>query len=217
MTVTTEDTDEIGSIQIERLELGPLGTNAYIVTCRKTQNSALVDAPAESDIIIDKLKNTKPKYMLLTHNHMDHIGALAQLRNKLKVPLAAHAADAGNLVPSPEILLSDGDTVSVGNLKLTVLHTPGHTPGSLCFRFARYLISGDTIFPGGPGKTGSPADFNQIIKSIIGRIFVLPDDVRIYPGHGDSTVLKKEKDEFAVFASRPYDSHLCGDVLWLST
>ena len=217
MTVAVEDTDEIGSIQIERLELGPFDTNAYIVTCRKTKDSALVDAPAESDVIIDKLKNTKPKYILLTHNHMDHIGALAQLRNELKVPLAAHAADAGNLVPPPEMLLSDGDTIWVGNLKLTVLHTPGHTPSSLCFRVARYLISGDTIFPGGPGKTGSPADFNQIIKSITGRIFVLPDDIRIYPGHGDSTVLKKEKDEFAVFASRPYDSHLCGDVLWLST
>jgi glyoxylase-like metal-dependent hydrolase (beta-lactamase superfamily II) len=217
MTNTAKDTDEIGAIQIERLELGPFGTNAYIVTCRKTQNSALVDAPAEPDIIIAKLKNTKPKYILLTHNHMDHIGALTQLRNELKVPLAAHAVDAGNLVPPPEMLLSDGDTISVGNLKLTVLHTPGHTPGSLCFRVVRYLISGDTIFPGGPGKTGSPADFNQIIKSITDRIFVLPDDIRIYPGHGDSTVLKKEKDEFAVFASRPYDSHLCGDVLWLST
>ena len=217
MTIPAKDLDQIGAIQIERLRLGPFSTNAYIVTCRKTRNSALVDAPAEADIILGKLKNTTPKYILLTHNHMDHIGALAQLRNELKVPLAAHAADSGNLVPPPEILLSDGDTVSVGKLKLKVLYTPGHTPGSLCFRVGRYLISGDTIFPGGPGKTVSPADFNQIIKSITSRIFVLPDDTQIYPGHGDYTVLEKEKDEFAVFASRPYDSHLCGDVLWLST
>jgi hydroxyacylglutathione hydrolase len=205
ITIAGKNPDEIGAVQIERLELGPFGTNAYIVTCRKTQSSVLIDAPAEAHIIIDRLKNTTPKYILLTHNHMDHIGALAQLRNELKVPLAAHAADTGNLMPS------------VGNLKLTVLHTPGHTPGSLCFRVGRCLISGDTIFPGGPGKTSSPADFKQIIKSITGKIFVLPDDTQIYPGHGDSTVLKKEKDEFAVFASRPYDSHLCGDVLWLST
>jgi len=98
-----------------------------------------------------------------------------------------------------------------------VLHTPGHTPGSLCFRVGRYLISGDTIFPGGPGRTSSPDDFKQIIKSITEKIFVLPDDTQIYPGHGNSTVLKNEKEEFAVFASRPHEPNLCGEVLWLLT
>jgi glyoxylase-like metal-dependent hydrolase (beta-lactamase superfamily II) len=212
MTIVAED----DAIQIERLELGPFGTNAYIVTCRKMRDSALIDAPAEANIIIDKLKNTNPKYILLTHNHMDHIGALAQLRAELKVPLAAHALDAGNLTSPPEILLSDGNAVSLGNLKFEVLHTPGHTQGSLCFRAGRYLISGDTIFPGGPGKTRSPAAFKQIIESITGKILVLPDDTQIYPGHGDSTVLKKEKDEFTIFSSRPHNPDLCGDVLWLS-
>jgi len=212
MTIVAED----DAIQIERLELGPFGTNAYIVTCRKMRDSALIDAPAEANIIIDKLKNTNPKYILLTHNHMDHIGALAQLRAGLKVPLAAHALDAGNLTSPPEILLSDGNAVSLGNLKFEVLHTPGHTQGSLCFRAGRYLISGDTIFPGGPGKTRSPAAFKQIIESITGKILVLPDDTQIYPGHGDSTVLKKEKDEFTIFSSRPHSPDLCGDVLWLS-
>jgi len=212
MTIVAED----DAIQIERLELGPFGTNAYIVTCRKMRDSALIDAPAEANIIIDKLKNTNPKYILLTHNHMDHIGALAQLRAGLKVPLAAHALDAGNLTSPPEILLSDDNVVSLGNLKFEVLHTPGHTQGSLCFRAGRYLISGDTIFPGGPGKTRSPAAFKQIIESITGKILVLPDDTQIYPGHGDSTVLKKEKDEFTIFSSRPHNPDLCGDVLWLS-
>ena len=212
MTIIAED----DAIQIERLELGPFGTNAYIVTCRKVRDSALIDAPAEGNIIIDKLKNTNPKYILLTHNHMDHIGALAQLRAELKVPLATHALDAGNLTPPPEILLSDSNAVSLGNLKFEVLHTPGHTQGSLCFKAGRYLISGDTIFPGGPGKTRSPAAFKQIIKSITEKILVLPDDTQIYPGHGDSTVLKKEKDEFTIFSSRPHNPDLCGDVLWLS-
>jgi len=213
MTIVAED----DAIQIERLELGPFGTNAYIVTCRKMRDSALIDAPAEANIIIDKLKNTNPKYILLTHNHMDHIGALAQLRAGLKVPLAAHALDAGNLTSPPEILLSDGNAVSLGNLKFEVLHTPGHTQGSLCFRAGRYLISGDTIFPGGPGKTRSPAAFKQIIESITGKILVLPDDTQIYPGHGDSTVLKKEKDEFTIFSSRPHSPDLYGSVLWLSS
>jgi len=101
-------------------------------------------------------------------------------------------------------------------VELTVIHTPGHTPGSLCFLTGKYLISGDTIFPGGPGKTDTPDDFKQIVKSISEKVFVLPDDVLVYPGHGDSTVLKKEKEEFAIFSSRPQAPDLCGHVSWLS-
>jgi len=213
MVVVAKD----AAIQIERLELCPFGTNAYIVICRKMRDSVLIDAPAEANIIMDRLKGTNPKYILLTHSHMDHIGALAELQAGLKVPLAAHALDARNLPSPPEMLLNDGDTVSFGNLKFEVLHTPGHTPGSLCFKVGCYLISGDTIFPAGPGKTRSPADFKQIVKSITERIFVLPDDTQIYPGHGDSTVLRKEKNEFAVFSSRPHNPDLYGDVLWLSS
>jgi len=213
MVVVAKD----GDIQIERLELGSFGTNAYIVVCQKTRDSVLVDTPAEASTILDRLKDTNPKYILLTHNHMDHLGALAELHSRLKVPLAAHALDAQGLPSPPEMLLSNGDTVSSGNLKLEVLHTPGHTPGSLCFKVGRYLISGDTIFPGGPGATRSPAALRQIIKSITEQIFVLPEDTPIYPGHGDSTVLKKEEDEYAVFSSRPHNPNLCGDVLWLSS
>jgi len=213
MVVVAKD----AAIQIERLELGPFGTNAYIVICQETRDSMLIDAPAESNTIMDRLKNTNPKYILLTHNHMDHIGALAELQARLKVPLAAHALDTRNLPSPPDILLSDSDTVSFGNLKFEVFHTPGHTPGGLCFKVGRYLISGDTIFPGGAGKTWSPADFKQIVKSITEKIFVLPDDTQIYPGHGDSTVLRKEKDEFAVFSSRPHNPDLYGNVLWLSS
>ena len=204
------------NLQIEKLQLGPFGTNAYILTCRQTGDSVLVDAPAEANKIMERLKGTNPRYILLTHSHMDHTGALSELRSKLGIPLATHAADAGALSSPPEIQLNDGDTVSFGNIKLEVLHTPGHTPGSLCFKTGKYLISGDTIFPGGPGKTRSPADLQQIIQSITSKIFTLDDDTQAYPGHGDSTVLKKEKDEFAVFSSRPHNPNLCGDVLWLS-
>ena len=211
MTILAEDS----AIRLERLQLGPFGTNAYIVGCPATQESLLVDAPAEPRVIIDKLGSAALKYILLTHNHIDHIGALAELRAELHVPLAGHPADTSSVTPPPEMLLSDGDVIRLGQLEFTVLHTPGHTPGSLCFKVGPYLISGDTIFPGGPGKTGSPDDFRQIIKSITEKIFVLQDDTQIYPGHGDSTVLKKEKDEFAVFASRPHTHDLHGDVLWL--
>jgi glyoxylase-like metal-dependent hydrolase (beta-lactamase superfamily II) len=204
------------NLQIERLQLGPFGTNAYVLTCQQTKDSVVVDAPAEADKIMEILKGTNPRYILLTHSHMDHIGALSELRSKLRIPLATHVADARVLSPPPEIQLNDGDTVSFGKIKLEVLHTPGHTPGSLCFKTGKYLLSGDTIFPGGPGKTSSPANFQQIIKSITSQIFPLGDDTQVYPGHGNSTVLKKVKEEFAVFSSRPHDPTLCGDVLWLS-
>ncbi len=204
------------NLQIERLQLGPFGTNAYVLTCQQTGDSVLVDAPAEAGKIADRLEGTNPRYILLTHNHMDHIGALSELRSKLRIPLAAHTADGVTLSPPPEIQLNDGDIVSFGNIKLEVLHTPGHTPGSLCFKTGKYLLSGDTIFPGGPGKTWSPADLQQLIKSITGKIFVLDDDTQVYPGHGDAAVLKKEQDEFAIFSSRLHNPDLCGDVLWLS-
>ena len=212
MAIVVKDDD----IQIERLELGPWGTNAYILICQKTKDSVLIDAPAEAGTITERLKGTNPKYILLTHNHMDHTGALSELKAKLKVPLAVHAADSVRLVPPPEIQLNDGDTISLGNIKLEVLHTPGHTPGSLCFKAGKYLISGDTIFPGGPGNTRTPAAFKQIVESITHKIFILPDDTPLYPGHGKSTVLKKEKDGFAIFSTHSSNPNLCGDVLWLS-
>jgi len=213
MTVIVKD----GDIQIERLELGPFGTNAHIIVCPRTQESVLIDTPAEADKIIERLEGTSPKYILLTHNHMDHLGAFTELRAGLKIPVAAHASDAGNLPSPPDLLLNNGDTVQVGNLTLEVLHTPGHTPGSLCFKYRRYLISGDTIFPGGPGKTRTPDDFREIISSITEKIFKMTDDTQIYPGHGDSTSVKKAKEEFAVFSSSPHNPNLYGDVLWLSS
>ncbi|MDP3879464.1 MAG: MBL fold metallo-hydrolase [Dehalococcoidales bacterium] len=204
-------------VRIEKLELGPYGTNAYIIVCQQSGDSVLIDTPAEAEKIMAGLQGTHLRYILLTHNHMDHLGALAELHVRLMIPLAVHAADAGNLPAEAEMLLKDGDTISAGKIKLEVLHTPGHTPGSLCFKVGRYLISGDTLFPGGPGKTWSPADFRQIVETITGKLFPLPDDTPVYPGHGAVTVLKKEKDAFAVFSARQHDANLYGDVLWASS
>ncbi|MFA4910579.1 MAG: MBL fold metallo-hydrolase [Desulfobacteria bacterium] len=205
-----------GIVQIERLELGAFGTNAYIVVCQLTKDSVLVDAPGEATKVMERLRGTNPRYILITHDHWDHLGALSQLKSELKVPIAAHPADSANLPSVPEILLNDGDVVTFGNVKLEVLHTPGHTPGSICFLTGNYLLSGDTIFPGGPGKTSSPSAFKQIVEFITNKIFVLPGDIQVFPGHGDSTLLEKEKQQFEVFSSRPRKSNLCGDVLWLS-
>ena len=205
------------NVQIEKLILGPFDTNAYVLICQDTGGSVVVDAPGEAGKILQRVKGTHTKYILMTHDHVDHVGALSELKSALNVPVAAHAKDAGNLPTSPDLLLNDGDVVSLGTIQLRVLHTPGHTPGSLCFLTSNFLISGDTLFPGGPGKTWSPADFKQIIESITRKIFTLPHDTQVFPGHGDSTVLKKERDEFAAFSSRPHNPNICGDVLWLTS
>jgi len=204
-------------IQIEKLELGPFGTNAYILICRNTAQSVVVDAPADAGKILQLLKETSPQYILITHNHMDHTGALSDLKSTLGVPIAAHPADAGRLPVSADQMLNDGDVITFGDVHLSVLHTPGHTAGSICFLTGNYLIAGDTIFPDGPGKTGSPADFKKIVESLTGKIFVLPDDTQIFSGHGKSTILGKERQAFEAFSARPLDPNICGDVLWAAS
>jgi len=211
-TVVSDD-----HLRIERLQLGAFGTNAYLLVGKETGESAVVDAPDEAEKIIARLKGTTPLYILLTHSHMDHIGALGELCSELKVPLAAHAADSNALSPPPEIMLNQSDTITLGKIQVYVLHTPGHTPGSLCFKTNNYLLSGDTLFPGGPGRTNTPADFAQVVKSITGKLFTMDDDTQVYPGHGEPTTIKQAKDEFAAFSSRPHRSDLCGDVLWLTS
>jgi glyoxylase-like metal-dependent hydrolase (beta-lactamase superfamily II) len=213
MTVIAND----NRIRIEKLQLGPWGTNCYIVVCPATRDSLVVDAPANAEEIIARLDNTNPRFILLTHGHMDHTGALNNLRTRLKVPLAAHAQDSSSLVPPPALLLNDGDKVTLGKLELEVLHTPGHTPSGLCFKTAHYLFSGDTLFPGGPGRTSSPDSFRQLIGSLESKIFTLPGDTSILPGHGETTQLEKELEEFRVFSSREHHPDLCGDVLWLKS
>jgi glyoxylase-like metal-dependent hydrolase (beta-lactamase superfamily II) len=201
-------------LRIEKIETAPFGTNAYIVVCEKTGESVLIDAPGDPEKILSRLEETHPVCLLVTHRHMDHTGALERLKNELNIPVAAHMDDAEHLPIDADMLLEDGNIISFGDITFDVLHTPGHTPGSVCFLTGHILLTGDTIFPGGPGKTGTPEDFRQIIRSLERKIFVLSEDVVIYPGHGDSTTVKIAKEEFAEFSARSHDPNLCGDVLW---
>jgi hydroxyacylglutathione hydrolase len=202
-------------LELYRLVTEPFGTNAYIVICRETGESVLVDAPGEAEVIVNKLNNTRVKYILLTHGHMDHTMALKEIHGALGAPVAAHENDAAGLPIKPEFLLKDGDKIACGNLRLQVIHTPGHTAGSICFRINSYLLSGDTIFPGGPGKTATPEHFKTIVDSIRKKVLSLPDETIILPGHGASTTVRAERELFEAFISRDLPDQICGDVTWV--
>ncbi len=198
-----------------RLELSSYATNAYIVVCPRTGRSALIDVPAGARTIVKALKGTQLDWILLTHSHIDHIEGLRATRARLPAALAVHEADNQKWIPvRPDMALNDGDGLKVGKVTIEAIYTPGHTPGSMCFKVGDFLLAGDTLFPGGPGRTITPAAFQQIIKSISEKLFVLPHEIQVYPGHGTSTTLQQARQEYADFASRQHDPKLCGDVTW---
>lgn len=205
----------MAQLRIRRLQLGSYGTNGYVVACAATGRAMLIDAPGQVNDILAALSGATVERILITHGHGDHLEALAGVKAALRVPVAAHAGDSFRLPGEPDRLLKDGDTVEVGQVVLRVIHTPGHTPGSICLYAEGHLFSGDTLFPNGPGRTGSPQAFRQVVDSIVKRLFVLPDDTAVYPGHGEGTVLGQEKELFAAFSRRSADPGLCGDVLWV--
>ncbi len=201
-------------MSVEQIPLGPFGTNAYLVTCNQTGECLLIDAPGEAEVLQKLLEGKKLKQLLLTHNHLDHLGALQEIKNAFQLPVAVHPEDQGALPVPPDQHLAPGQNIAVGNLELKVFHTPGHTPGSVCFYQENTLIAGDTIFPGGPGKTSSPEDFRTLFNSIKEVILPLPEETLILPGHGEHTYLKKEKEKINRFEEKGFSSQLYGDVTW---
>jgi glyoxylase-like metal-dependent hydrolase (beta-lactamase superfamily II) len=143
--------------------------------------------------------------IVLTHGDADHIDALEDLKAIFPVPAGIHPADADRLSVPPDFAIHDGDEIPVGTLRLRVLHTPGHTPGSICLHAPGVLISGDTLFPGGPGATRGDKDrFAQIIIAIREKLFVLPDDTAVLPGHGNPTTIGVEKPSLDEWVARGY-------------
>jgi glyoxylase-like metal-dependent hydrolase (beta-lactamase superfamily II) len=209
--------DENSAVAVEKRTVGIYQTNSYVVRCTRSGEAMVIDAPGPLSELMPQLQGQDIRLIVLTHAHMDHLEALDGLRERLGVPLAMHVADAGQVRLPPERLLEDGDVLRIGELQVRVLHTPGHTPGGICLLWGKHLFSGDTLFPGGPGKTWRPVQFQQVVDSITRKLFPLPDDVVVHPGHGQDTLLGKEKEEFAIFSQRPHPQDLCGDVLWLSS
>ena len=194
--------------------MGPVDNNAYILSCKQTGEGVIIDAPAEPEKLLSELGDVKVKAIIITHRHGDHTAGLLEMKRHTGVPVAAHPDDASALPSPPDIQLKDGDDYRVGNLRLTAKHTPGHTPGGLCLLTGKHLFSGDTLFPGGPGRTSSPEAFQQVKDSITRSLLPLPDDTAVYPGHGEDTTIGEAREDIRIFDSRPHPSSLSGDVEW---
>jgi glyoxylase-like metal-dependent hydrolase (beta-lactamase superfamily II) len=206
-----------GELQVHKIPVGPYGENCYLLVDPEAREGVLVDPGAEIDKILSVAEGTKITTIVVTHRHGDHVGALQQARTATLAPVAGHPLDAGAIPGGVQIELNDGDEVRCGRFSLRVIHTPGHTPGSICLLSGKQLIGADTVFPGGPGRTATSQDFEQIVASIREKIYTLPDDTVINTGHGENTTVGESKKEYAVFASKERTEMPCGDVLWLSS
>lgn len=187
-----------GSLAVTKITTGPYDNNVYVI--RSGREALIVDGAAEPDRILAMAGDAAVVGVVQTHGHFDHVQALASLVESLGCPVYAHPGDQ---MPVPTTPLRDGQTIRVGDIEVAVMHTPGHTPGSTCFTAEAFLFSGDTLFPGGPGNTeGDPARFASVMEHLETRLFALPDDVRVCPGHGLDTFIGRERQYLPVWRER---------------
>jgi hydroxyacylglutathione hydrolase len=203
-----------GLVELIKLAVGPYDTNCYVLVCPTGRESIIVDPAAEGERILREVEGTAVKYILLTHAHMDHVGALAEVREITGAPLGVHPADARRFGIDADFDLADGDVLEWGNCQSRVVHTPGHTPGSVCLVLDERVLVGDTIFPGGPGHSASPEAFQQILVTLQETVFTWPGETELCPGHGAATTVGREWPAFEAFLQRPQPDGLCGDVTW---
>ena len=194
---------EDGQVEIHKVVVGPMDNNVYVLRCTETGDAVLLDAANEHDRLLELCRTLNVRSVLETHGHWDHIQAVPALRDA-GYDVAVTAEDA-DMLPSYDQLLEDDSVIEVGRLRLRTILTPGHTPGSMCFLVegSPVLFSGDTLFPGGPGATKFPGgDFPTIIRSLEQRLFTLPPETLVLPGHGDDTTLGTERPHLQEWADR---------------
>jgi glyoxylase-like metal-dependent hydrolase (beta-lactamase superfamily II) len=189
--------------EIHSTVVGPMDNNVYIVRCKATGDAVLIDAANEHDQLLDICRRLGVRSVVETHGHWDHIQAVPAMRDA-GYEVAVTAADA-DMLPSYDQVLEDDEVLRVGRLRMRTITTPGHTPGSICFRLegTPLLFSGDTLFPGGPGNTSFPGgDFTTIIRSIEDRLLTLPVDTIVLPGHGTDTTVGSEAPHLQEWVDR---------------
>jgi glyoxylase-like metal-dependent hydrolase (beta-lactamase superfamily II) len=199
---------ELAELIVTKVSVGPADNNAYVLRCRATDEELLIDAAAEPDRILDVCGEGPLVRIITTHKHPDHWGALAAVRAATGARTSAHPLDAVDIPVPTDDPLEDGDRFQVGRVELEVIHLVGHTPGSIALLYddptgPPHLFTGDSLFPGGVGRTGTPEDFATLMGDVQRKIFDrLPDETWVYPGHGDDTTLGRERPHLDEWRAR---------------
>jgi glyoxylase-like metal-dependent hydrolase (beta-lactamase superfamily II) len=190
-------------VEIHQVVVGPVDNNVLVLRCTETGDAVLLDAANEHERLLELCRRLGVRRVLETHGHWDHIQAVPELRDA-GYSVGVTAQDAG-MLPSYDEVIEDDAVIDVGRLRLRTIHTPGHTPGSMCFLLEGHpvLFSGDTLFPGGPGNTSfEGGDFDTIIHSVDRKLFTLPADTVVLPGHGDRTTIGTERPHLQEWIDR---------------
>ena len=181
-------------LEIHKVVVGPMDNNVFVIRCKETGEGLLIDAANEHELLLDLCKQLNVQSVIETHGHWDHIQAVPHVRD---AGYSVHVTQAdAHMLESYDEILEDESVINVGRVRLETILTPGHTPGSMCFKVKDkpILFSGDTLFPGGPGATQfEGGDFEKIINSIESRLFTLDKRTVVLPGHGDNTTIGNEQ------------------------
>ncbi|HQZ35193.1 MAG TPA: MBL fold metallo-hydrolase [Ilumatobacteraceae bacterium] len=192
-------------LEIHRVVVGPFENNVFVLRCRETGDAVLIDAANEHEQLLAMCQRLGVRRVLETHGHWDHIQAVPAIR-EAGYEVAVMSQDAQMLKDvGYDVFIEDTDVIEVGRLRLHAIHNPGHTPGSVSFRVdgAPLVFTGDTLFPGGPGNTKSKeGNFDTIIQSLDNRLFTLPAETIVMPGHGVSTTIGAERPHLAEWVER---------------